>query len=174
MRAYTRNIHLRAYARKCYLDRVTKDMDRIGAWRAVLLAQSRVVRAIERDLDAAGAISLGWYDVLLELNAAPGRQLRMQELGARTVLSRTRISRIVSELEHAGYVERRPDPADGRAWLATLTTGGRDALKRTAPLYMAGIERHFNRHLTRQAQAAIENSLRPIVEAHQEQLDLRR
>jgi DNA-binding MarR family transcriptional regulator len=149
-------------------------MDRIGAWRAVLLAQSRVVRAIERDLDADGAISLGWYDVLLELNAAPGRQLRMQELGARTVLSRTRISRIVSELEHAGYVERRPDPGDGRAWLATLTSAGRDALKRTAPLYMAGIERHFNSHLTRQAQLAIERNLQSVIEAHQLQLDPRR
>jgi DNA-binding MarR family transcriptional regulator len=140
----------------------------------VVLAQSRVVRAIERDLDAEGAISLGWYDVLLELNAAPGRQLRMQDLGARTVLSRTRISRIVSELEQAKYVERRADPDDGRAWLATLTSAGRDALKRTAPLYMAGIERHFNSHLTRQAQSAIEQGLRPVIEAHQLQLDPRR
>src|SRR3954471_22586165 len=119
MRAYTRNIHLRAYARKCYLDRVTKDMDRIGAWRAVLLTQSRVVRAIERDLAEAGAISLGWYDVLLELNAAPDRQLRMQELAARVVLSRTRVSRIVNELEDAAYVQRLVDPDDRRAWLAT-------------------------------------------------------
>src|SRR3954454_25319546 len=146
-------------------------MEGIGAWRAVLLAQSREVRAIERDLDAAGAISLGWYDALLELNAAPGRQLRMQELAARTVLSRTRISRIVSELEHAGYVERRPDPADGRAWLATLTTRGRDALKRAAPLYRAGIERHSNRHPLRVSQAEIENSLRRIVQPQQHQRD---
>jgi DNA-binding MarR family transcriptional regulator len=82
------------------------DVD-VGAWRAVLLAQSRVVRAIERDLDAAGAIPLGWYDVLLELNAAPDRQLRMQDLAMRAVLSRTRVSRIVTELADAGYVERR-------------------------------------------------------------------
>jgi DNA-binding MarR family transcriptional regulator len=140
----------------------------------VLLAQSRVLRAIERDLEAAGAITLGWYDVMLELNGAPGRQLRMQDLATRAVLSRTRISRIVSELEAAGYVERRPDASDGRAWLATLTREGRDALKRTAPLYIAGIEQHFNRHLTAKARHAIEVSLQPVIDAHQSELDPRR
>src|SRR5688572_21601040 len=100
---------MRADARKCYDCGVTNDTD-VSAWRALLLTQSRVVRAIERDLAAAGAISLGWYDVLLELRAAPDGQLRMQDLAARAVLSRTRVSRIVAELEVAGYVERRDDP----------------------------------------------------------------
>ena len=103
--------------------------DPFAAWRAVLLAQSRALRAIERDLDDAGVISLAWYDVLLELNAAPDRRLRMQELGLRAVLSRTRVSRIVSELESAGLVERVPDPDDGRATFATITTAGRAALR---------------------------------------------
>ena len=146
----------------------------VAAWRAVLLAQSRVLRAIERDLDVAGAISLAWYDVLLELNAAPDRQLRMQDLAGRAVLSRSRVSRIVSELESAGHVERRPDPADGRAWLATITPSGRTVLKRTAPLYLAGIDRHFNRHLTPAGRRGVERALRPVIDAHQMELDLRR
>ena len=146
----------------------------VEAWRAVLLTQSRVLRAIERDLDAAGAIPLTWYDVLLELNAAPDRQLRMQDLAARAVLSRSRISRIVSELETAGHVERRTDPADGRAWLATITASGRTVLKRTAPLYLAGIDRHFNRHLSPTAQRAVARALQPVIDAHQAELDLRR
>lgn len=149
------------------------DVD-VSAWRAVLLTQSRVVRAIERDLGAAGAISLGWYDVLLELNAAPQRQLRMQELGARAVLSRTRVSRIVSELEGAGLVERHPDPADGRAWLATLTQQGRAALRRTAPLYLGGIDRHFNRLLTSDERERVAKILQRVIDAHQVELDLRR
>jgi DNA-binding MarR family transcriptional regulator len=149
------------------------DVD-VTAWRALLLAQSRVVRAIERDLDAAGAIPLGWYDVLLELNAAPRHRLRMQELAARAVLSRTRVSRIVTELEAAGYVERRADPADKRAWLATLTTDGRAALRRTAPLYLDGIERHFNQHLSRDDRRRVARALQRVVDAHQADLDLRR
>ena len=56
-----------------------------AAWRAVLLVQHGVVRAIEADLAEAGEIGLAWYDVLLELNAAPDRRLRMQDLGERVV-----------------------------------------------------------------------------------------
>lgn len=146
----------------------------VSAWRAVLLAQNRVARAIERDLDAAGAIPLGWYDVLLELNAAPERRLRMQDLAARAVLSRTRVSRIVTELAEAGYVERREDPADRRAWLATLTPEGRAALKATAPRYLAGIEQHFNRHLSAAERRAIVIALDKVVDAHHAEMDLRR
>lgn len=149
------------------------DVD-VSAWRAVLLTQSRVVRAIERDLDAAGAISLGWYDVLLELNAAPDRQLRMQDLAARAVLSRTRVSRIVTELADAGYVERQEDPADRRAWLATLTEQGRAVLRSTAPRYLQGIEHHFNRHLSPAERRTIASALDKVVEAHQAEMDLRR
>ena len=65
----------------------------VEAWRSLLVAHSRLVPAMEKDLRAAGQVSLSWYDVLLELNAAPGRRLRMSELGQRAVLSRTRVSR---------------------------------------------------------------------------------
>ncbi len=150
------------------------DDDPFGAWRAVLLAHSRALRAIEQDLASADAIPLGCYDVLLELNAAPGRRLRMQDLAARAVLSRTRISRIVAELERAGYVERDPDPHDGRATLATITATGRAVLRRTAPLYLAGVEQHFNRYLTRAQRRSIETSLQRVIDAHQAELDLRR
>ena len=153
---------------------MTEDLDRVAAWRAVLLAQSRALRAIERDMAAAGAISLGWYDVLLELNAVRDRQLRMQDLAARAVLSRTRVSRIVGELEQAGYVERRPDPDDGRASLVALTADGREALRRAAPLYLDGIDRHFNRYLSAGAQRSIAAQLQRVIDAHQAELDLRR
>jgi DNA-binding MarR family transcriptional regulator len=150
------------------------DADPVAAWRAVLLAQSRALRAIERGMEAAGAISLSWYDVLLELNAAPDRTLRMQDLAARAVLSRTRVSRIVTELEAAGYVERRADPDDGRAALAAITPSGRAALRSAAPIYLAGIEEHFNRYLSPAAQRAIATALQRVIDAHQARLDLRR
>lgn len=153
---------------------MTGKSDPFGAWRAVLLAHSRALRAIERDLEAAEAIPLGWYDVLLELNAAPDRQLRMQDLAARAVLSRTRVSRIVGELERQGFVARLDDPGDGRATLAKLSDRGRDELRRAAPVYLAGVEQHFNRHLTTSQRAAIETSLQLVIDAHQAELDIRR
>lgn len=149
-------------------------IDPVAAWRAVLLAEDRVVRAIERDLAGAGLIPLTWYDVLLELAAASDGCLRMQQLGARVVLSRTRVSRLVTELEGERLVERRPDPNDGRATLATITPAGKQALRRAAPVYLAGIEDHFTRHLTVAEQQAIVGGLQRVIDAHDPRLDIRR
>jgi DNA-binding MarR family transcriptional regulator len=120
----------------------------VAAWRGLLVAHSRLVPAVEADLRAAGQITLSWYDVLLELNAAPDRRLRMSELGQRAVLSRTRVSRVVDELTAAGLAERPPDQADGRSSFASLTPRGRDALRRAWPAYRDAIRRHLGARLT--------------------------
>ncbi|MGH7128768.1 MAG: MarR family winged helix-turn-helix transcriptional regulator, partial [Planctomycetaceae bacterium] len=91
---------------------------------------------------------LAWYDVLLELHNAPGRQLRMSDLGERVVLSRTRVSRVVDELVAAGLVRREVNPEDGRSALATVTDAGLGRLRAAAPVYLDGIDRHVTRHLT--------------------------
>src|SRR5579862_4657322 len=122
----------------------------VAAWRGLLVAHSRLVPAMERDLRAAGQVSLSWYDVLLELNAAPDRRLRMSELGQRAVLSRTRVSRVVDELAAAGLAERQPDQADGRSSFAVLTPRGKDALRRAWPVYREAIRARLGAHLTSQ------------------------
>ncbi len=140
--------------------------DELRAWRSLLLAQDVVLRAIEDDLRRAGVIDLSWYDVLLEMNAGPDRRLRMQELAARTVLSRTRISRLVDELVDRGFVERHPDPGDGRASFAAITTAGRAALRAAAPVYAQGIQRHFTSMLTPKEAGVLSSALERVVEAH--------
>jgi DNA-binding MarR family transcriptional regulator len=142
------------------------DVDQFRAWRALLLAQDAVVRAIEEQLSRAGVIDLSSYDVLLELNAATDRRLRMQELAARTVLSRTRTSRLVDELVDRGFVERRPDPDDRRSSFACITADGRTALRTAAPVYAAGIEQHFTSLLTERDAAALTRALEKVVEVH--------
>jgi DNA-binding MarR family transcriptional regulator len=122
----------------------------VDAWRGLLVAHSRLVPAVEADLRAAGQVPLSWYDVLLELNAAPDRRLRMSELGQRTVLSRTRVSRVVDELAAAGLAERQPDQADGRSSFAALTPAGREALRRAWPVYRQAIHRQLTARLTPQ------------------------
>src|SRR5579859_3395751 len=119
-----------------------------AAWRALLVAYSRLVPAAEAELKAAGQVSLSWYDVLLELNYAPERRLRMSELSQRVVLSRTRVSRVVDELAAVGLAERQPDQADGRSSFAALTARGRDALRRAWPVYREAIRRRLGTRLT--------------------------
>jgi DNA-binding MarR family transcriptional regulator len=122
----------------------------VDAWRGLLVAHSRLLPAVEADLRAAGQVPLSWYDVLLELNAAPDLRLRMSELGQRTVLSRTRVSRVVDELAAAGLAERQPDQADGRSSFAVLTKQGKEALRRAWPVYRGAIHRHLGARLTAQ------------------------
>jgi DNA-binding MarR family transcriptional regulator len=52
--------------------------------------------------------------------------LRMGELARRAHLSKQTMTELVRRLEGEGLVERRPDPADGRASLLFLTARSRD------------------------------------------------
>jgi DNA-binding MarR family transcriptional regulator len=118
------------------------------AWGALLHVHADLVPVLDQRLQAAARLPLAWYDVLLELNAAPERRLRMGELGERVVLSRTRVSRLVDELARAGLVRRESNPADKRSAYAVLTDLGRSRLRSAAPAYLSGIFEHFTRHLS--------------------------
>lgn len=149
------------------------DEDLVVAWRALLLAQNAVLRAIDEDLAAAGAVSLQVYDVLLELDAAPGRRLRLKDLAGRTVLTRSRISKLVDELADAELVERCADPNDRRSSVVAVTAAGRRALRKGSPVYLAGIARHFTAHLDATEVAVITSALQRVVDAHQSLIQLR-
>lgn len=147
---------------------MTDVTDRIDAWRWLLLAHAAAVRAIEDDLARARTIPLAWYDVLLELNAAPGRRLRMGDLAERVALSRTRVSRIVDELVREGYVERSASTEDRRSAFAVITKPGRDELRRTAPRYLEGIERHFTSLLSDRERSVVATAMRRVADHHRE------
>ncbi|MET8504488.1 MarR family winged helix-turn-helix transcriptional regulator [Streptomyces sp. NPDC015232] len=141
---------------------------RLEAWRALLLAHSAAVRAIESDVARNGTIPLTWYDVLLEVRSGGDQGLRMQEVAERVVLSRTRVSRLVDEMARAGLVTKRPDPMDKRVTWAVITDAGRAAIHATAPAYMAGIWEHFSRHLTDEESSVIAEALLRVAQAPQE------
>jgi DNA-binding MarR family transcriptional regulator len=144
------------------------DDEKVLAWASVLRVHAAVVPRLERELAAVG-MPLSWYDVLLELNSAPDRRLRMTELGAKAVLSRERVSRVVDELERAGLVRRERNPDDGRSLLAVVTDEGRTRLRAAAPTYLAGIEHHFGTHLDDGEARAIATALFRVVEAAENQ-----
>jgi DNA-binding MarR family transcriptional regulator len=140
-----------------------KSDEGILAWSAFLRAHAAVVRRIEADVEAKARLPLGWYDVLLELNAAPGRRMRMQELGEAAVLSRSRVSRIVDELVAAGLAERRPNPDDRRSSYAFITDEGRRVLRRAAPVYLSAVRKHFVSDLTPNQLAAVRAAMEALL-----------
>lgn len=139
----------------------------VAVWALFLRTHAAVVHRLDQELVKATGLPLTWYDVLLELNAAPDRRLRMNELGDRVVLSRSRVSRVVDELAAKGLVRREPDRADRRGAHAVLTDAGRAALRSSAPVYLVGIDEHFARHLTAEQRACVRAGLDRVLTAQE-------
>jgi DNA-binding MarR family transcriptional regulator len=137
----------------------------VTAWASVLKVHAALVPLLDRELKDAHELPLTWYDILLELNAAPGRRLTMGDLGRRAGVSRTRTVRVVDELVRAGLVVREQHPDDRRSAYATLTDEGRRRFREAAPTYLAGIERHFSRHLSAAEAAAVSAALGRVLTA---------
>jgi DNA-binding MarR family transcriptional regulator len=81
--------------------------------------------------------------VLITLVSAPGMQLRMGELGARRLVSPSKISRVIDELERGGLVKRTRDTEDGRSFLATLTARGLRKLREAQVTHHAVVRERF-------------------------------
>ena len=134
-------------------------------WGALLKVHAALVPRLDRELQETHGLPLTWYDVLLELNAAPERRLTMGQLGEVAAVSRTRVSRVVDELVRADLVSREPNPNDGRSAFAALTPAGRAALRKAAPTYVAAVRREFADHLTAQESEVLARALRKVLDA---------
>ncbi|MCX4756190.1 MarR family winged helix-turn-helix transcriptional regulator [Kitasatospora purpeofusca] len=66
--------------------------------------------------------------------------LSAADLGREIGLDRTTVTRRADRLERTGLLERRPDPADGRATLLALTADGDDIVAVTRRRLAADIE----------------------------------
>lgn len=150
-----------------------RDSDGVAAWAALLRVHAAVVPKLERALATTG-LPLYWYDVLLVINAAPGRRLRMTELGEQAVLSRERVSRVVAEMETVGLVVREPNPEDRRSWFAGITNEGRARLRKAAPTYLKAIDHHYTRHLTDEEVATLTTALRRVLAYEERRSEPRR
>jgi len=142
------------------------DFDPISAWAGLLRTHAAVLPKLERALAPTG-LPLTWYDVLMVTNAAPDRRLRMTELGRQAVVSRERVSRVVSELELAGLVVRQPNPDDKRSSYAAITPEGRRRLRAAAPIYLAAVSEHYLAHLTATEAGVVATALGKVVQAEE-------
>jgi DNA-binding MarR family transcriptional regulator len=140
----------------------------VDAWAALLRTHAALVPAMDAAVRRAADLPLSWYDVLLELAAAPDRRLRMSELGERVVLSRTRVSRIVDELVNAGLVARVDNPDDRRSSYAALTDAGLARYRAAAPHYLKAIETEFAASLTDSQLRQVANALSIVAPPHAE------
>jgi DNA-binding MarR family transcriptional regulator len=80
---------------------------------------TRVAAAGHRDIRPGHGCVFGGID--------PENGCRLTDLAERAMMTKQTVGEVVSDLEKLGYVERVPDPDDGRAKIIRLTPKGREA-----------------------------------------------
>ena len=120
----------------------------LGAWRGMLRVHTALLRALDAELDAAHGLPLTSYDVLIYLQHAPQKRLRMAELADSVLLSRSGVTRLVDRLEREGLLVRDACDDDGRGLYAVLTRKGEELLERARPTHLAGVRERFLRHFS--------------------------
>jgi DNA-binding MarR family transcriptional regulator len=98
---------------------------------------------VYRDLARDSGLSKPDYDVLSHLSETPGRTLRMNQLAARTLWSRSRVSHQVIRMERRGLVLRRDCEDDARGAMVVLTDQGFRAIEAAAPDHVRSVRENF-------------------------------
>ena len=131
------------------------------AWRSLLTAHATLLRRLETDLEKETGLALADFDVLAQL-ANAGGALRMTDLAARTLISRSGMTRRVARLVDDGLVRRANADADARGVVIALTDAGIARLKETAPIHARGVADLFVARLDDHELAVLEEALAKV------------
>ncbi|MFJ4654338.1 MarR family winged helix-turn-helix transcriptional regulator [Nocardia sp. NPDC088792] len=94
------------------------------AFYGLVWASATLSARVDRALRRAHDLPLSWFEVMLWLNTQDD-VLSASDLGAKTVLSRSQVSRVLDSLQARGLVERATAPHDARSVHIVLTPTGR-------------------------------------------------
>lgn len=109
----------------------------LNIWSMYVWLPSRLDAQLKEDI----GISHYEYFALAQISMAPEQQLRMSELAALSDMTLSHLSRVVTRLEKNGWVNRTPDPDDGRSTLAALTEEGWQLVQKAAPGHVAEVRK---------------------------------
>jgi DNA-binding MarR family transcriptional regulator len=83
------------------------------------------------------ALTFARYEALVLLHFSRSGELPLSIIGQRLMVHPTSVTNTVDRLVAQGFVERRPNPRDGRGVLARLTPTGRETVQRATADLMA-------------------------------------
>jgi DNA-binding MarR family transcriptional regulator len=112
--------------------------------RSHRLLTDRLGRELEQDV----GIPLVFFDVLINVGAAPEGRVTMSRLSNDIALTTGGVTRLVDRMVDAGLVERQACPNDRRSIHVILTAEGRSVLDRAIAAHIEGIDRHLMAHLS--------------------------
>jgi DNA-binding MarR family transcriptional regulator len=120
----------------------------LRAWRGLVRAHACLVKRLDAQLEAEHGVPLSSYEVLNRLSEADGGKLRMHDIAASVLLSRSGLTRLVDRLERDGLVCRCSCENDARGAYAVITDTGRARLEEARATHRAGIRTLFAAHYT--------------------------
>jgi DNA-binding MarR family transcriptional regulator len=124
------------------------DPRELRAWRGMLRVHAQLSKALDAQLIAAHDLPLSSYEVLMYLSDAEGGRMRMNELAASVLLSRSGLTRLVDRLERDGYLERCSCAHDARGAFAVLTPAGREKVEAARATHLDGVRQLFLSHFS--------------------------
>jgi DNA-binding MarR family transcriptional regulator len=124
----------------------------LDAWRGFLRTYTSLVRDLDEELNAQHGLPISSYDVLVQLDEAPGGMLRMSHLADAVLLSRSGLTRLVTRLANQGLIEREECKNDARGAFAVITDKGRERLNEARATHRAGVRERFMDRLSEREQ----------------------
>jgi DNA-binding MarR family transcriptional regulator len=124
------------------------DERELRAWRGMLRVHATLTKALDAELEASHGLPISSNEVLLHHDDAEGHRMRMSDLAATVILSRSGLTRLVDRLEREGLIARESCPSDARGSFATLTAAGLRKLAAARATHLAGVRSMFVDHFS--------------------------
>lgn len=141
------------------MERAPEDVRMLGA--LLRIPFQAIVARIHEGLAVAGYTDLRPAHFVVFQQMRP-EGVRLTELAESAQITKQSMGYIVDYLEEQGYVERVPDPADGRARIIRLTERGK-SVERTAREIIQDVEAEWSRHLGERRMRQLHQTLSDLV-----------
>ncbi|MER8047562.1 MarR family transcriptional regulator [Streptomyces sp. NPDC094032] len=116
------------------------------AFYGLVWAGATLSARVDQALTRAHGLPLSWFEVMLWLHGQD-EPVAASDLGAKTLLSRSQVSRVVDALQARGLVARATSPTDARSVRIALTDTGRTAFAEADATRRAALAEAFDDRL---------------------------
>lgn len=113
------------------------------AWRNLIDGYGMLGHKLEKSLRKHSGIGMSEYEVLVRLSEQPEHTMRMAQLATDTVMSRSRLTHVVTRMEERGYVHRSSSAQDARGVECSMTPEGHELLKAAAPQHVTDVRENL-------------------------------